>query len=345
MKKGLRYLFVAAALAVYIGAGVGQACEYNTCSSIAIGYLISDDMPASGDIHAFSVSVTADEILLIRANRTSGGIDPQITLLHPSGYVIATAGAVGSGRAEMLTPKLTLTESYTILIRDVSGERGGGFNLAVQSIVRPVNAVTLPYDGYRRDSLAMFSQMNTYRFAAAAGDIVSIEMIAVALPLTPSIRLFAPSGKMIASDIDANFALISNTVLPSHGQYVIIAADDPGDETGAYFLVLLRSATDVTENDSVVPSEFSVEQNHPNPFNPQTAIGFSLPRSATVTIDIYNLLGETVRTLVSQTMPPGKHTVVWDGRDDTGGEVSSGVYFYRLRADNFSATKKMLLVR
>lgn len=345
MKKGLLYLFVGAALAVYMFAEDGRACEYNKCSSISIGYLVSDDMPASGDIHAFTVSVTADDILLIRANRTSGAIDPQITLLHPSGFVIATAGALGTGRAEMLTPELTLTETYTILIRDITGERGGGYNLAVQSIIRPVNAVTLPYDGYRRDSLEMFSQMNTYRFTAVEGDMVSIEMIAVAPQLTPSIRLFAPSGKMIASDVDANFALIPNIVIPSGGQYVIIASDDLGDETGAYFLVLLRSVTDVNENGNTVPTDFSVEQNHPNPFNPQTTIGYSLPRSAAVTIDIYNLLGERIRALVSQTMPPGKHGVVWDGRDDDGGEVSSGVYFYRLRADDFSATKKMLLLR
>lgn len=345
MKKGLHYLLIGAAIAVYLFAGVSRACEYNKCSSISIGYLISDDMPASGDIHAFSVPIIADDILLIRANRTSGGIDPQMTLLHPSGYVIATAGALGSGRAEMLTPKLTLTDTYTILIRDITGERGGGYNLAVQSVIHPVNAVSLPYDGYRRDSLAMFSQMNTYRFSAAGGDMVSIEMIAVAPRLTPSIQLFAPSGKMIASDAAADFALISNFVIPSNGQYVIIASDDIGDETGAYFLVLLRSVTDVTENDNAVPADFSVAQNHPNPFNPQTTIGFSLPRSATVTIDIYNLLGERIRKLVSRTMPPGEHAVVWDGRDDDGGEISSGVYFYRLRADDFSATRKMLLVR
>ncbi len=345
MKKGPAYLIIGIVAAVSIFAGIVHACEYNRCFSISIGSLVADDIPASGDIHAYSVPVVAGDVLLIRVNRTFGAIDPQIILLHPSGYVIAVEGAVGTGRAELLSPPLKDTDAYTILILDAGGEQTGGFNLAVQSVNRPVNATGINHDSYRRDSLRLFAQMNAYRFQASAGDIVSVEMISVTRLLAPSVRLFGPDGRLVGADAATNFALISNVVLGSSGQYVIIAADNLGDETGEYFLVLLRSTTDVTDNDNFIPADFSVEQNYPNPFNPQTTIDFSLPRSALVTIDVYNLLGETIRTLVSQTMPPGRHAVIWDGRDDDGGEVSSGVYFYRLRADDFSATRKMLLVR
>ncbi len=345
MKKGSRYLIIGMAAVLFLFAGAGHACEYNKCLSISIGNLVSDEIPSPGDIHAFGVEVESGDVLLIRVNRTSGGIDPEITLLHPSGYVIATVGGDGTGHAEMLSPRLMDSDTYTILIRDPDGEQTGGYNLAVQAVNRPVNATTFYYDGYLRDSLRLFAQLNAYRFQASAGDVVSVEMIAVDRLLSPSIRLFGPDGKLLGRNTAANFALISNVVIPKAGQYVIIAADDIGDETGEYFLVLLRSTTDVTDVDNSLPGDFSVEQNYPNPFNPQTTIGFSLPRSAIVTIDIYNLLGERVRMLVSRTMPPGRHAVVWDGRDDNGGEVSSGVYFYRIQADDFSATKKMLLMR
>jgi hypothetical protein len=345
MNKGSAYLIVGIVTAVFMLAGYGHACEYNRCYTISVGALVADEIPAVGDIHAFSIPVTAGEVLLIRTNRTWGTIDPQISLLYPSGVVIEEAGAVGTGRAELLSPRLTLTDSYTILIRDAGGERTGGFNLAVQSVKDPVNAPLIYYDGYRPDSLMSLAQMNAYRFQASAGDIVSVEMIDAARSLTPSIRLFGPDGKLLGSDVASEFALISNVLLSTAGEYVIIAADNLGDEVGRYFLVLLRSATDASDNGNSMPADFLVEQNRPNPFNPRTTIEFSLPHSARVTIDIYNLLGETIRTLVSQTMPAGDHSVVWDGRADSGGEVSSGIYFYRLRADDFSTTKKMLLLR
>ncbi len=345
MNKASAYLIMAAWAIVFLFAARGHACEYNKCYSASIGEFIVDAIPAPGNIHAFSIPVTAGDVLIIRANRTSGAIDPKITLLHPSGVILAVDGAAGTGRAEIVSPKLTLTDSYTILIQDIDGQGIGGYNMAVQSVTHPVNATDIPYDAYRYDSLTAFAQMNAYRFSAAAGDIVSVEMIDADRTITPSIRLFGPDGRQVGAAAASNFALISNVILRLSGQYVVIAADDRGFETGRYFLVLLRSATDVTDGDNSIPTGFSVEQNHPNPFNPQTTISFSLPRSATVAISIYNLLGETVRTLVSQTLPPGRHAVVWDGRDDNGGEVSSGVYFYRLRADDFTATKKMLLLR
>jgi thermitase len=81
-------------------------------------------------------------------------------------------------------------------------------------------------------------------------------------------------------------------------------------------------------------------QNFPNPFNPVTEISFSLPVAAKVTIDIYNVLGQRVTTLVDRSLPAGEHSATWDGS-----AASSGVYFYRITAGEFTATKKMMLVK
>ena len=89
----------------------------------------------------------------------------------------------------------------------------------------------------------------------------------------------------------------------------------------------------------------SLSQNYPNPFNPQTTIRFTLKDNAPVTLKIYNVAGQLVKTLVSGTRTAGEHTVRWDGRNDAGQAVSSGVYFYKLVTKNFSQTRKMVLLK
>jgi hypothetical protein len=100
-----------------------------------------------------------------------------------------------------------------------------------------------------------------------------------------------------------------------------------------------------SEDNKILPSGFSLEQNYPNPFNPNTTIQFTLPHRANVELTVYNVLGQQVKTLENKSLPAGVNTVEWDGRDESGNIVSSGIYLYRLRADSFVATKKMALVK
>lgn len=93
------------------------------------------------------------------------------------------------------------------------------------------------------------------------------------------------------------------------------------------------------------PSQLILLQNYPNPFNPSTTIRFNLPKSMRVEIAIYDLHGQQIRNLFSQAMQPGEHTVAWDGRNDAGELVASGVYFYRLQAGDFVQSRKMVFVR
>lgn len=93
------------------------------------------------------------------------------------------------------------------------------------------------------------------------------------------------------------------------------------------------------------PQAFRLMQNSPNPFNPATTIAFELPQAADVDVAVYNLVGQRLRTLVSEQKAPGRYQVVWDGKDDSGRDVSSGVYFYRYHAGEFLASRRMLLIR
>jgi len=90
---------------------------------------------------------------------------------------------------------------------------------------------------------------------------------------------------------------------------------------------------------------FSLLQNYPNPFNPNTTIVFWLPRTAQVTLQVFDLSGRLVRSLVRDNLPPGEQKMVWDGKDDKGHPVSSGMYWYQLQTNNNVEAKKMLLLR
>ena len=86
-------------------------------------------------------------------------------------------------------------------------------------------------------------------------------------------------------------------------------------------------------------------QNYPNPFNPTTNLSFTLPKESHVTLEIYNLLGQKVRTLADKIYSAGSHTLIWDGRDDSGESLSSGVYFSRFTAGDFTDRKKLILIK
>ena len=111
--------------------------------------------------------------------------------------------------------------------------------------------------------------------------------------------------------------------------------------------VLTITYSTPTSVENKVPFKFILEQNSPNPFNPTTTITYTIPAgiSELVSLKIHDLRGALVRTLVDHDNSPGVHSVVWDGKDETGSKASSGVYFYKLQAGNFTKSNKMILMR
>jgi hypothetical protein len=108
---------------------------------------------------------------------------------------------------------------------------------------------------------------------------------------------------------------------------------------------LEEDATTGVDEIAGLPREYVLYQNYPNPFNPATTIQYALPQIANVELAIYNLLGQKVRTLVDQQLPAGYHDVVWDGRNDAGMPVGSGIYLYRMKAGRFVETRKMVMMQ
>ena len=111
--------------------------------------------------------------------------------------------------------------------------------------------------------------------------------------------------------------------------------------------IALSQSTDIPTaiEENPRPSGFTLSQNFPNPFNPETTISFEMPVQSHVKITIYNLIGQYVKTLVNEIKPIGTYSVVWDGTDASGTRVTSGLYFYRIDAGNFSQTKKLIMMK
>ena len=103
-------------------------------------------------------------------------------------------------------------------------------------------------------------------------------------------------------------------------------------------------ATGVGEN-GIVPDRIDLAQNYPNPFNPVTAIRYQIPQKATVKLEIFDVLGRKVQTLVNKENLPGSYVVEWDGKTSHGISASTGIYFYSLTVGDRLMTKKMVLLK
>jgi hypothetical protein len=152
---------------------------------------------------------------------------------------------------------------------------------------------------------------------------------------------------------------IPDLYLPTGGTEVAYAGDINGDgydevllsttgdttANGNVFIFTSRPASSVSDQEHQPVKGFKLSQNYPNPFNPQTEIDCTLPFDCHVTVSVFNILGQKVAVLVDQFQKSGKKTLHWNGRNDNGEELASGIYFCRMQAGDFSETKKMLVIR
>jgi len=171
-------------------------------------------------------------------------------------------------------------------------------------------------------------------------------------PLTPGRGLLATVLFDIELSAQDELVVIDSTsyLVPEGQSLEFHQTSAAGGQTFApYFTagyVDIKSATDAGEEDEfILPNEYSLAQNNPNPFNPSTKIQFELPRAGHIRLTVFNVLGQTVRTLCDEKLPGGKHSVIFDGKNNNGGKIASGIYFYRLEAGDFTQSKKMILLK
>ena len=131
-----------------------------------------------------------------------------------------------------------------------------------------------------------------------------------------------------------------NSILSSTKDMIIAEVNKLGQ-----FVVTKKTYVEASEVKPEIPDKFELYQNYPNPFNPETSIRFDLPKDSYVTLKVYDVLGREIKTLVSEFKPAGSYLVTWDGKDKYGRKVSSGVYFYRMTAGEFTKVRKMIITK
>jgi hypothetical protein len=152
---------------------------------------------------------------------------------------------------------------------------------------------------------------------------------------------------VISPDAEEQYVLVDTTFDPRNGSLIF------GDTLGTFeYTPIFYSGgftygepTGIDENDLPIPKSYNLCQNYPNPFNANTIIKYDLPQDCFIRLEIYDILGQRVRTLAEKFQPAGAYNVVWDGKAEGGDNIPSGIYFYRLTSDLYNDTKKMVLVR
>ncbi|MCI0690912.1 T9SS type A sorting domain-containing protein [candidate division KSB1 bacterium] len=207
-----------------------------------------------------------------------------------------------------------------------------------------------PDSGYSVDNLAPFAPSNVVA-SLLPNKTVSLGW---ADPVDEDFQYFAiyrsttagfdPKGTTpLATLTDVNYN--DTEVTPGSQYYYRISAYDFAGNESKYSPELNVLVTSVAERGGGTPTEYALAQNYPNPFNPETTIKYQLPGASHVRLSIYTALGQEVRRLVDYSQPAAYHQVVWDGRDNAGNPLPSGVYFYRLETEKFTAIKKMVMMK
>lgn len=248
-----------------------------------------------------------------------------------------------------------------IYVRNLNEEGGVGFSQTVTYDVNVYKSLQITYDPddemirYFYDSsqiaatpyttgkkLDSFLLINTNNESGATFDI---DNISINRPFQPFSWLeVEKQGGVVAPGESETLQLNFQSFGKEEGSFeadLILTTNDPGNQTKTIPLRLTVNNTVSNEEDPEIPGEIKLEQNFPNPFNPSTIINFELNRAANVSLEVYNVVGQKVATLINdETRSAGRHTIPFDGRS-----LSSGIYIYRLVTPQESLTKRMTLIK
>ena len=144
-------------------------------------------------------------------------------------------------------------------------------------------------------------------------------------------------GNGATTTSNGSFKIVGTLGQPAIG---LMNTNDHTSLAGFWYTPLEQATSIEQMEDEGLPRGFRLDQNYPNPFNPMTTLEFALPQRAHVTLKVFDLLGREVSTLVDKELGPGEYTIVFDAED-----LPSGVYFYRIEAEEFVRTKKLILLK
>jgi len=254
------------------------------------------------------VTITYDDFESGMGNYTDGGGDMSL-------YTYGTYSYQGYNCADIQDNSGTASSFYHTVGHDVSGfsELEVEFYFVAISMETYEDFWVQYYDGSTWQTVASFARGIDFNNGTFYSVVVSIPRSQYNYPTNARLRFMC--------DASGNY-----------DDVYIDAIEFRGMGAGG--------SSAVAKTDPVIPDHFSLAQNYPNPFNPSTTIKFSLPAASNVQLEIYNVLGQKVTTLVDDALEAGIHTATWDASNQ-----ASGIYLYRIKAGNYIETKKMLMIK
>ncbi len=262
-----------------------------------------------------SVETSGNPVDIIANNFNNNNLaDYAFITTNKKVYIVSEDGSIFNGFPQQMS-----TSSYSApLSADVNND------LLPELICFDGNNAIYVYgnDGNMLPNYPFYSNLSS-QTPATLGDINSDGFLNIALGYTQGLGL-------VNLKVDYNEETSKWTTYRNNYQ-----------RTGYY------NISNVTPNaeESLVETPTMLGGNYPNPFNPETRIAFSTKENGPVSIDIFNVKGQKVRSLVNENMEAGNHTVVWNGQNDNGKKVASGLFFYRMKSGKYSSTKKMILMK
>jgi len=240
----------------------------------------------------------------------------------------------------------------SVHVLDYTGDRHPGWPQAADAYMT-CNPIVCDLDGdSQKDIIVIDGKAKIYAWGED-GELLPncpIDVGSVSLNCSPAIFHLERDGDLEIvvgmKDIENNLAVIDYKYTASKDLFEWICFGHDEARTHNHEIEYDYPPTSAWEGTTPeLPSGFSLSQNYPNPFNPTTTIHFALPVQSQVRLKVFNLLGREVVTLVDERLPAGYHQVAWKGENSSGASVSSGIYFYRLEASDFTQTRGMLLLR
>ncbi|MBI3125390.1 MAG: T9SS type A sorting domain-containing protein [Ignavibacteriales bacterium] len=340
---------------------------------IGSGTPIISDVVLNSDVNFSDFGTAYNSLTFIvyhnDANSTSGG---------PFAFTYSYSGTAASGTQELAYDSTepvgfiqqTNGDSIAVKFDAVPGAKLDSIRIAIRNLV-PINGRVLDYLGYTTQlggtTYASFTATSKLTQAPSVIDQNGTYPYPQPYPNWTKVDLRSSN---ITSD--KNFIVQFPIEDPYPSKNRVLSTYHPS--TGVEHTVLYKASTetwgysgvanlpdyswaclirayvsygtsDVSEPIEILPSSFTLSQNYPNPFNPSTVISYTLPKQSRVQIKIYDAIGNEIRSLIDEEKSAGKYNILWDSRNNYGTRVSSGVYFYKITADGFAQTKKMVLMK
>jgi hypothetical protein len=223
---------------------------------------------------------------------------------------------------------------------------------------KPLTALDIPLsfsEGSSVEKIVFTDRVKTFEVKIGNFDNEKREIVIGLISMVTGVKPDMPAGSGAVAEIHFKLEPGVNSVeinpieieTPNHSlTYYWIDPSGPGGQSS------VRSEHPEVEsgqvyysNPTAIPTKFALHQNTPNPFNPTTKLAFDMPVAGDVKVSVFNVLGQNVIDLVDGYREAGSHEIIWNGKDNSGAAVASGMYFYRIDTEQFTETKKMVLLK